>query len=59
MHGQIVTERTSTPTASTTPSTSSQIKTHIWRNARTDNGYYLDIFEITKKSEQQHLQIID
>ena len=59
MHGEVVPERTGTPTASTTTSINNKIKTQIWRNARTDNGYFLDISKIANKSEQQHLQILN
>lgn len=59
MHGEVVPERTGTPTAPPTSSTNGKIETRIWRNARTDNGYFLDISKIASKSEQQHLQILD
>ncbi|KAK4511165.1 uncharacterized protein ATC70_012378 [Mucor velutinosus] len=59
MHGEVVPASNGTPTASTTTSTNGKIKTRIWRNARTDNGYFLDISKIPNKTEQQHLQTID
>ncbi|KAK4517427.1 uncharacterized protein ATC70_000762 [Mucor velutinosus] len=59
MHGEVVPASNGTPTASTTTSTNSKIKTRICRNARTDNGYLLDISKIPNKTEQQHLQTID
>ncbi|GAN11248.1 hypothetical protein MAM1_0515d10807 [Mucor ambiguus] len=58
MHGEVVVDSTGTPTASTTPSTNSKIKTRIWRNARTENGYFLDVSKIPNKTEQQHLQTL-
>ncbi|KAK4521700.1 uncharacterized protein ATC70_004234 [Mucor velutinosus] len=59
IHGEVVPEHTGTPTASTTPPTNDKIKTRIWRDVRTDNGYFLDISKITNKSDQQHLQILN
>ncbi|CEP09626.1 hypothetical protein [Parasitella parasitica] len=59
MHGEATIDSTGTPTASTTHSPNGKIKTRIWRNARTDNGYFLDISKIANTTEQQHLQILN
>lgn len=59
MHGEVVTERTSTPTESVTSPTTRKIKTQIWQNALTNDGYFLDIFKIVNTTEQQLLQILD
>lgn len=59
MHGEVGTERNGTPTESATPSTKRKLKTRIWRNARTNDGYFLDISKIAHTTEQQHLQTLD
>lgn len=59
MHGEVVPVRNGTPTNPTTPSTNRKIKTRIWRNARTSDGYFLDISKVATMTEQQHLKIID
>ncbi|CEP14001.1 hypothetical protein [Parasitella parasitica] len=56
---EVVTESIGTPNVPATPSTNSRIKIRIWRNTRTNNDYFLDIFKIPNKTEQQHLQILD
>ncbi|GAN11671.1 hypothetical protein MAM1_0799c11252 [Mucor ambiguus] len=59
MHGEVVTTRTGTPTEPATALTNREIKTRIWRNARTIDGYFLDISKTAGTTEQQHLKILD
>ncbi|CEP15119.1 hypothetical protein [Parasitella parasitica] len=58
MHGE--TTRPGSPTLNTNASTSiKEIKTRIWRHARSVDGYFLDISKIPNTTDQQHMGVID